>query len=97
LLTHILVIIHPNLDFDNYDQPVQKFLDDRFTFYLIPDYAITGKVYIRENTAETQDGFFYYTPDGTETSFINFETVQNFLEPLTSVNTVYFCILIDNF
>jgi len=44
---------------------------------MLPDYELTSNVYIRQNEAETQDGFFYYTPDGKQTKFIGVDRVED--------------------
>jgi hypothetical protein len=92
-----LTVVNTYFDFENYDQPIQKFLDDRFTLYLLPEFKVTSKVYLKKNTAEIQDGFFYFTPDGDESSFISFERVQNFIESYSSDENVYFCKLAHHF
>lgn len=71
-----VTVVNSYFDFDDYEQPVKTFLDDRFLYTLLPGYSVNTDVYLRKNKAEVQDGFFYYTPNGEELEFVGFQRVD---------------------
>jgi hypothetical protein len=83
-------VINTYFDFDDYDSPVKTYLDDRFLLDLIGGFNIKKKVYLRENEAEVQDGFFYYTPDGDELDFVGFSRVEDGISPYTALDNAFF-------
>ena len=51
-LTIDMTMVNSFFDFDNYDDPVQSFLDDRYFFSTISDYTKEASIYIRNNEYE---------------------------------------------
>ncbi|CAI2379631.1 unnamed protein product [Moneuplotes crassus] len=60
-------------DFDDYEQPIETYLDDRFFFTLIPGFTKTNLIKIQKNEAEIQDDYLAYLPGGTNKEFITLE------------------------
>jgi len=50
-----VLYINSYMDFDDYDNPVKNYIDDRHTFRGIPSYAKQVKLLIRENSVELSD------------------------------------------
>lgn len=71
-----MVVINSYFDFDDYSQPIKTYIDDRFLFNIMFDFTKENIVYIRQNEAETQDGFFYYTPDGSNSEFLSVDRID---------------------
>jgi hypothetical protein len=44
----------------------------------------------RENKVETQDGFFHYSPDGDETSFVSINSIIEKIK-VESSDRILFC------
>ena len=65
-----LAVVNTYFDFDDYQNPVHTYLDDRFIFDLVPSYENEQILYIKQNSAELQDSVWHYTPDGDEIDFI---------------------------
>ncbi|CAI2375893.1 unnamed protein product [Moneuplotes crassus] len=77
-----IAVANTYFDFEDYEDPVKTFIDDRFTYYIIPDFKKTINAYIQKNEAEVQDGFFTYTPDGEEIEFVGVDTVTQDISSL---------------
>ena len=71
-----MAVVNTYFDFDDYENPIKTYLDDRFLFDLLPGYSYISDVFLQNNQAELQDGFFYYTPDGDEVEFIGFDRIS---------------------
>jgi len=86
-----ITIVNTFFDFDDYEQPIQTYLDDRFFYTLLPDLKLIKYAYIRRNEVETQDGFFYFTPNGAESEFVNIQRIDESLAAYSSYDDVVFC------
>ena len=51
-------IIDRFFDPTNFDQPIQAYFKDDFSYYLIPGIYKSAQIYIQENEVETSDNFF---------------------------------------
>jgi hypothetical protein len=85
-----VLIVNTYFDFDDYKTPVKQYLDDTFYVNLIPGFEKENKVYLRENEAEVQDGFFHYTPDGTKSKFVGFSKSTESINPYNSADEDYY-------
>ncbi|CAI2373460.1 unnamed protein product [Moneuplotes crassus] len=65
--------VNTYFDFDDYEQPIKTYLDDRFFFTLIPGFTKTNLIKIQKNEAEIQDDYLAYLPGGTNKEFITLE------------------------
>ena len=58
--TFTLAMQNSYFDSDNYDEPVQQFLDDQFSWNILPTHHKHSNVYIREGHAKTYDDYFQF-------------------------------------
>ncbi|CAI2384546.1 unnamed protein product [Moneuplotes crassus] len=71
-----LYVVNTYFDFEDYDNPIKTYLDDRFLFYLIPGFSLNIGVRLQKNEAEIQDDYFAFAPGGNNKEFIGFDTVM---------------------
>ena len=53
-----ILIANSYVDFNDYVNPVKRYLDDKYTFRLTPGHKKTVRTYLRHNTAEFRDSLF---------------------------------------
>ena len=75
-----VTIVNSYFDFDNYENPVRTYLDDRYQFNTLSGYSKDIKFYISKNEAEVQDAFFNYAPGGDKIEFVSVNRVDQNLE-----------------
>lgn len=75
-----LVMINSYFDFEDFNQPIKKYLDDRFTFNVISGFRSDGIIPITHNKAEAEDAFIQV---GNPKEY-EFYTVENFRQTFTS-------------
>jgi hypothetical protein len=85
-----VLVVNTYFDFDDYKNPIKEYLDDSFLVELIPSFRKENKVFLRENEAEVQDGFFYYTPDGKKSKFVGYSKTTESINPYKSADEVYY-------
>ena len=75
-----VTIVNSYFDFDNYENPVRTYLDDRYVFSTLPYYSKEIRFYMSKNEAEVQDAFFNYAPGGDKIEFVSVNRVDQNLE-----------------
>ena len=69
-------MVNSYFDFDNYDEPVQTYIDDRYSYNTISGYTKYIRIFVSKNEAELQDTFFTYAPGGDKKEFISVNSVD---------------------
>ena len=72
-----LALVNTYFDFDDYDSPVNTYLDDRFIYDFIPGFEKENLVFIKQNEAELQDSVYRYTPDGDKKQFVGVDRIDS--------------------
>jgi hypothetical protein len=85
-----VLVVNTYFDFDDYKNPIKEYLDDNFYVDLIPSFRKENKVFIRENEAEMQDGFFHYTPNGKKTKFVSYSKTTETINSYDSADCIYY-------
>lgn len=85
-----MALINTYFDFEDYNDPIKTYIDDRFYYDMVSFAKKSHNVYIMKNKAEVQDGFFHYTPDGDEKEFVSIERIDTQLSAPGS-DGVIFC------
>ena len=78
-----IVIENSYLDFDDYDTPLKRFLDDRHSYRGLSTHKKRVKLYARENSAELSDDLIQLTGP-KELEFLNLESAEVDMLPLGS-------------
>ena len=71
-----MALVNSYFDFDDYDDPIKTYLDDRFKFPLTSQFQKSITVYVQQNEVELKDNIFQYSPDGDKKSFVSLERVD---------------------
>ena len=58
--TLVLGMQNSYFDFDNYNEPVDYFLDDLFYWKILPTHKISSDVFIRQGHAKTYDNYYEF-------------------------------------
>lgn len=83
-----LSIVNSYFDFDDYNNPIHTYLDDRYSFDTISGLAKTANIYLRKNQVEVQDSFFTYAPGGDKSSFVNIKRYDTLISNENDDGTV---------
>ncbi|CAI2384425.1 unnamed protein product [Moneuplotes crassus] len=72
-----LYVVNTYFDFEDYENPIKTYLDDRFLFYLMPGFSQNIGVRLQKNEAEIQDNYLAFAPGGNVKEFIGFDTIMD--------------------
>ena len=72
-----LALVNSFFDFDDYDNSVHTYLDDRFIFDLVPGFEKENIIYVRENEADLEDQIVRYNDDPKVKNFIKIERMDS--------------------
>ena len=81
-------MVNSYFDFEDYDNPVRTFLDDRFRYSLVSQMERNIIVSLQENEAETKDSYFQYSPEGKTTNFISANRVDKEIRSINNESDV---------
>ena len=65
-----IALVNTYYEFEDFDNPVKTYFDDKFYYNFVAGYSKTSDIYIRQNSVEQKDNIFRYSPKGDESSFI---------------------------
>ena len=85
-----MAVINSYFDFEDYDQPIKTYIDDRFFFSLMTSITRNFLAYVKTNEAETLDDFFNYSPQGKESSFISIDRISQDIQESETIVSVRF-------
>ena len=71
-----IALVNSYFDFEDYNKPIQTYLDDRFKYNLVSDIERFITIYVQENEAETNDNYFQYSSDGKSSDFVSVNRVD---------------------
>ena len=71
-----ILILNSYMDFNDYENPVKSYIDDRVSFFLQPSQCKYIKMYAKLNKATLDDDYLKLKPS-IEREFFNVERVQN--------------------
>ena len=83
-----VVIENSYLDFDDYETPLKRFLDDRYSYRGLSTHKKRIKLYARENSAELADDLVQLTGP-KELEFLNLESAEVDVHPLSGSNEYF--------
>ena len=83
-----IAVVNSYFDFEDYDNPVRTFLDDRFRYSLVSQMERNIIVSLQENEAETKDSYFQYSPEGKTTNFISANRVDKEIRSINNESDV---------
>mmetsp|Transcript_7776 Transcript_7776/g.6874 ORF Transcript_7776/g.6874 Transcript_7776/m.6874 type:complete len:107 (+) Transcript_7776:628-948(+) len=70
-------LVNSYFDSDDYKTPFNTYLDDRFSYNLIPEFTKQAFVFIQKNEVEYQDNYFSYKPGGKKKDIIGVQRFDN--------------------
>ena len=85
-----MAVINSYFDFEDYDQPIKTYIDDRFFFSLMTSITRNFLAYVKTNEAETLDDFLNYSPQGKESSFISIDRISQDIQESETIVSVRF-------
>ena len=75
-------------DFNDYNDPIKYFINDRFYYSTISDMRKDINIYVRENSVELNDSIFQFTPSLKQSKFISIEESISNLKKINKDNVV---------
>ena len=71
-----IALVNSYFDFEDYDNPVKTYLDDRFRYNLVNSLEKFVVISLQENEAETKDNYFQYSPEGDNHKYVSVDRVD---------------------
>ena len=71
-----IALVNSYFDFEDYDNPVKTYLDDRFRYNLVNSLEKFVVISLQENEAETKDNYFQYSPEGDNHNYVSVDRVD---------------------
>lgn len=70
-----ITLVNTYFDFDDYDEPVKTYLDDKSTFKFVSGYTKFVTLYAQQRSAEYKDSYIDVLSDPEEQEFVGVETI----------------------
>ena len=76
-------VLSSYMDFNDYENPIKTYFDDRNSFYIVPTFSKEIRMYIKLNEADLDDDYIGYKSSNTK-QFFDIERTTEDLRTLSS-------------